>query len=371
MYSWWVHPLAVADGTALWTACVERRGRNVVYRTQGGSVDAAVLSGPVQADEHNAPALAVDPLQGTVIAAYARHNADHHIRVQAIDRATMVPGPQQTLTMGGPVTYAQLLHSGSTVHVLCRVAEETWRYRTSTWGGPWGPVKTLTKFTDLGKTYVTSRPDPSNPDLIHFAAAGHPLHSTLRKIRYFRADLSTGTVSRIGGTTIGNLNASGGPELADTVLDTVASPNSATSVRTLDLGVVAGQPAVAYVAWEPGDASVPPTYKVKRWNGSSWPIVDWSLAAGDVFGHTSGAHYHGGCALGEDGQTMLSSRLAGDWWLIEKWSWNGSGYSFVAELAKSRDKLIRPYAIRNGVGWLWQDAHYRSITGFYGDTVVS
>lgn len=372
MYSWWVNPLAVADGAYLWYACVERRGRNVVRRISGATVDMAVLSGPDQADEHNAPALAVDPVQSTVIAAYSRHNADEHIRVQHIDRDTMVPGPQATLTMGGPTTYAQVLHSNSTVHVLARVDEERWRYRTSTdWGASWAPAQTLTAFTGLGKTYVVTRADPADPDLVHCAAAGHPVHSTLRKIRYFQIRLSTGAVTRIGGTALGNLSDSGGPALPDTALDTVASPNSSTRLRTLDIGVINGQPAVAYVAWEPDNASVAPEYRIKRWNGSSWPVLDWGLESGPVFGHTTSAHYHGGVGIGEDGTTIRTSRKDGPNWVVEEWAWNGSGLSLVAELVRSTTRQIRPYPVRGGSDWLRQDCLYDGITRYYGDTVIS
>lgn len=369
MYSWWCHPLAVDDGTHLWVSGVDRRGVNVVHR--GG--DRVTLAGPHTADEHNAAALAVDPAQSTVLACYSRHIQDTHIRVQPIDRNTLALGSQQTLEMGGDVTYAQVLHRGATVHLLCRVevaGDRLWRYRTSAdWGQSWGPAKTLIGAAPGGgNAYLTTRVDPADSDLVHLAHYGHPQQS-YRDVGYARLDQATGAITTIGGTALGNLDDSGGPDIDPTDMDLPITPSSGYVVRLLDVGVVGGQPAIAYAVWNDVTLSLPPTYKIKRWSGTGWDTVPgWQLAAGDVFGHTPAAHYHGGVGIGED-SSLRTSRLDDGWWIIESWQWTGSTWTLDAEVARSRTRLLRPYPVRGG-GWLHQDCLYETFRRYYGDTVT-
>lgn len=373
MYSWWVRPLAVDDGTYLWLGTVDRRGANVVRRVDGSTVDQVTLSGPGEVDDHNAVALAVDPTQDSVICAYSRHNKDQHVRVQRVDRDTLAPEAQQQLGMGGTVSYAQLVHHSSTVHVLCRVSEQQWRYRSSTdWGETWGPAKVLMDGVpdSIGKSYITTRVDPADPALVHVAIAGHPTLSDLRKVHYGQLHLDTGDVTKVSGTVLGNLADSGGPELPPSDWDTVADPSSGSTVRTLDVGVIDGAPALAYAVW-PDNGSSEPIYRVKRRSATGWPIVDWSLPTGPVFGHTPTAHYHGGLSLGSDGATIRTSRKAGSDWVVEQWSWTGSTFTLDEEVSRSKIRRIRPHAVIGGSGWLHQDTYYEHYTRWYGDVVVS
>jgi hypothetical protein len=370
--SWWVNDLAVWADDQLWLSAVRRRGENEIHRVVGGVTSSVVLDGPTQADEHNAGALAVGPT--TMLVVYSRHNADPHFRVQHVDRTTLALGPQQILPMGGPVTYAQLLYTpgSSTVYALCRVAEDRWLYRISLdFGGTWGPPKVLFDGTGDGKLYVATRRDTDNPHIYHMVMAGHPLHSLVRKVRHAWINLATGEISKMSGATLGNLGDVGGPAITETAMDLVVAPSSAYRVRALDVARVSSQPAVAYVIWQPDDPNWAPLYKVKRWDGSSWGVLDWVLPAGPVFGHTSGAHYHGGVGLGENGTTMWTSRKDGVWWVAEKWARSGAGYVLAAELARSRDPLIRPYPVRGGDDEvLYQDGFYGSITRGYLDSVL-
>lgn len=380
-YSWWTRPLAVADTLAgdpvTWLSTVERGGKNTVTVINHATCAATRidLAGPSYPDEHNTGALAVDPLQTSVIVAYSRHNQDQHVRVQHIDRATLTAGTQQQVDMGGNVSYAQLLHSGDTVHLLCRRDQEEWVYRTSVdWGATWAPVQVLVDGSGLGQIYVTTRPDPTNPDVVHVAVTGHPNpgQSTLADVGYCQIDLSTGAVSKVGGGALGNLGDSGGPAIAPSALSAAITPSSSYRVRVFDVGVVAGEPAICYGVWKPSDSSYLPRYKVKRWTGSDWDSGSWSLYTGDVFGHNASAHYHGGGTLADDGSgTMRTSREDGGEWIVEQWAYAGGDWTLDAEVARSDRRLIRPEPARGATRWTHIDCAYHGYVYYYGDVVVS
>lgn len=370
MWSWWIHPLAVADGDVTWLGSVDRRGGNRVYRIDPTAPvhESVLLAGPVEADDHNAVAIALNPDRDRLIAAYSRHDEDPHLRIQHVDRTTLTLSPQQQLHMsGGDVTYAQLLHSGDTVHVLCRRGSQQWVYRTSfDWGATWEPVKVLVDGTGYGKTYITTRPDPADPDVVHLAVTGHPNSSSLTNVSYGRINLDTGAVTTISGGMLGNLADPGGPGILPTELSQAIVPSGTSRVRTLDLGLVDGEPAIAYAVWS---ATTDTRYKVKRWTGSEWDSGSWQLYSGKVFGGADATHYHGGAALGDNGQ-MVTSHHDGIHWMLQRWVWTASTWALLGEMARARTRLIRPYMVRGGTGFIYQDCLYDHFTQFYGDTVA-
>lgn len=367
--SWWVHPAAVGEGDVLWLGSVDRHGVNHVRRIDATTetVQVVELAGPATGDDHNGVALAVAP-DKPILAFYSRHQSDPHVRLQVIDRDDLTTGPQQQLHMGGAVSYAQVLTHGDVVYVFCRVSQTLWRYRRSPdWGQTWDEAQTLIDGTLVGQNYTVLRPDPNDPLKIRMFHYGHPNNSPYRDVGYGRVDLGTGSIHRIGGPVLGNLNDVGGPTLLPQVLDLAVSPSTAFTVRMLDVGTIEGNPAVAYAVWKPGISSYTPNYKLKRWNGSLWETASWSLDSGVPFGHS----YYGGVAIGNTGQ-LWTSREAGEEWIIEQWQYSSGSVTLVSELARARTKLVRPYAVRGTgpVDMIYQDNCYGNYRLFYGDTVV-
>lgn len=367
--SWWVHPLAVAEGDFLWLGSVDRRGANHVRRidTVNETVNLISLAGPSSSDDHNAVALAVVP-DKPILAFYSQHQKDAYVRLQAIDRASLAAGSQQQLHMGGAVSYAQVLTREDTVYLFCRVSQNLWRYRISVdWGQTWDEARTLIDGTLIGQNYAVLRPDPDDPLKIRLFHYGHPNNSSYRPVGYARLDLATGSIHHIGGTVLGNLNDVGGPTLLPQMLDLAINPSTGFTVRMLDIGTVEGAPAVAYAVWKPADATYAPRYRLKRWDGSSWDGIPWSLTSGVPFGHS----YYGGVAIGESGQLWTSREAVGEW-VIEQWQYSAGNVALIGELARARTKLVRPYAVRGtgSVPMIYQDNCYSSYTLFYGDTVV-
>lgn len=372
IYSWWVRPLAVADGDQTWVSGVDRRGHNVITCVADGKAERVQLGGATQADDHNAAALWRDPVQPRLLAAGSRHNKDAFVRLWTVDRETLAASSPQLLEMGGgPVSYAQLLHhsNNDVLHLLCRRAQDQWVYRTSLDGGDtWQPAKILFDGDGLGQVYLTTRPDPADPALVHIATVGHPSQAGLPNVGYGRLRLDTGAVTRLDGDLLGNLADPGGPAVAPAELDQAIVPSGNYRVRLLEVGVVDGQPAIAYVVWNTGNPDYLPAYKIKQWTGSAWATSDWSLPAGEIFGHTASAHYHGGVTVADDGG-LWTSRHDGTHWVLERWP---AGWAAPVEVARSKTRLIRPYAIPQPALFevVYQDCLYEHYTRYYSDLVV-
>jgi hypothetical protein len=348
IYSWWLHPVAVNDGDVTWVGSTgsgdpgvpERRNR--VWRVGSAGVSSVLLEGTTSPDDHNAAAVAVNPAQDWLIAFYARHNNDTFTRYQFVHRGTLAAGPLLTLDFGGSVTYNQVLQLGDTIHLIVRNATaDAWQYRTSTnWGDTWGATKTLVDFAGFGSSYVVAKPDPADPNTVHMAIGPHPPNTTLRSIHYGTIDLPSGQVRSHTGQVLGNLGATGGPGLPVDTFPAAVELTGTERARTLDVGVVDGQPAIAYAIWE-GEAG-DPTYRVRRWDGTAWMDVDWEVASGPEFGYLPNRRYLGGVVVGR-GDDLFSSRLDGGAWIVEHWTWNGNGFDLDQEVDRSGIRLIRPY----------------------------
>lgn len=376
IWSWWVRDLAVGDGTATWLSGVDRRGHIVLNRIAGGTVDRLEMPGATQADDHNAAALWVDPIQPRLLVAGSRHNKDSHVRLWTVDRDTLdVDGPVP-LEMGGAVSYAQILsHGSNTLHLLCRREMDQWVYRTSADAGlTWSQPRVFFDASGLGQVYVTTRVDPADPALVHFAAVGHPAQQGLPDVGYGRIRLDTGAVTTLAGVALGNLGSAGGPAVQPDELDQAVVPSGNYRVRLLEVGVVDGQPAIAYAVWNTANPDYAPNYKVKRWTGSQWDSGSWSLPAGQIFGHTPSAHYHGGVTFAANGN-LWTARHDGTDWLIEAHELAGNTWSAPVLVARRKTRLLRPYAVHNpvpgGPQMVYQDTFYEHYTRYYGDAEVS
>lgn len=373
IWSWWVQPVAVVDGARLWVGSITANGTNRLHRIVGETVDTVTLGGPESSDDHNGTAVALDPGRQQLLAFYARHNSDTHVRMRTVDRDSLVVGAEQQVDFSGNVTYAQVAIYKGSVWLWCRVGNTEWHYRRSgDWGNTWGPERTM--FVRVpgtgspGQIYMTLR---QSGETVHFATVGHPSSSTWHTIGHCQASLASGQVTLADGTVLGNLegqqdsesSTSVGPELTLDELGEVFDPPTGDSTRLLDVGVIGGRPAVAYATWtEPSD---PATYRVARW-GPGWSSDD-VVASGEPFGYLPEAKYLGGAIF--DGDDLITAREDAGTWRVERRP-QALNWDVDEELASSSTpKLIRPAAAAGRI--VWQRLHlYDSFTVYQADLEV-
>lgn len=374
-YSWWVGPLGVNIGNVTFIGSVTPDGVNRVDRFDWriGSRAFVELEGPHSADEHNATALAISATQANLIAFYPRHGEDTFIRYQFVDRTTMEAGPQLTLTFSNGISYAQVLQvpGTDTLHVFCRLSSTAWAYKTSTdWGQTWGSEKVLIDSSELtGVLYTMLKPDPDTTSIAHMVAYIRANSGTFHNLGYAQIDLATGAITTAAGGSIGDLDEAAGPDL-DLDNELTQAVTTSDNTRPLDIGVIDGRPAIGYALWV--GATGPPTYRVARYNGATWDDVA-VVASGEPFGHDPDARYVGGMAFGRDGEdgVLRTSRQTSDGeWVLERWLWNGTNFTLMEELARSTDRLIRPWTIQEAGAGIWMHelyTVYNGYTSFEGD----
>jgi hypothetical protein len=347
-YSWWIQPVAVNDGADTWVGGIARLGtvRVAKVRPTTGAVEFVEISRTGRPDDHNAPALAFDSAQPHLVVFYAGHNADSVVRYRTVNRTTLAVGPERQLAFSGPVTYAQVLRSGTRLALFTRVGSSTWRYRISDdFGGTWGPERAFMDATGYGQVYLVVKPVTGDADTNLLAFYGHPVNSTFRDVVFARLHLTSGTIERANGTAIGNLGMAGGPAFRPGDLEPVITPSSTYRVRLLDIGTVAGQPALSYAVWQgtTGQAQ----YKTKRYRAGVWSTPPWSLASGDPFGYDPATHYLGGAVIGRDDRlyTARKHNATGTWY-VERWRWSAGEDTYLLDQELARDAqqpLVRPY----------------------------
>lgn len=373
-YSWWVLPLAVNLDNVTFVGSVSADGINRVDRIDWatGARSSVTLDGPHSADEHNPTALAVSGTQDELIAFYPRHGEDSHIRYQFIDWTTMEAGAQQTLTFSAGISYAQVLQvpNSDTLHVFCRRGGSTWAYRTSTdWGASWGSEKVLIDSSELtGTLYTMLRPDPVTPTVAHMVSYIRANSGTFHDLCYARINLSTGAITTAAGGSIGDLDEASGPDL-DLDNELTRAVSTSDNTRPMDIGAIDGQPAIAYALWV-GDEGAP-TYRVARFNGSTWDDVA-VVASGEEFGHDPDARYIGGMAFGrtadEDGVLRTSRQTVPDpgEWVLEEWLWDGSAFGLTGEVARTPNEtpIIRPMTVHGDGRGIWMHEYVTSYLGF-------
>jgi hypothetical protein len=354
VYDWWAQSVSVNDGDFTWIGTIARGGTVRVAKTNPatGTYQWATLApaGEIAIDEHNTPALAYDDAKPYLIAFYTQHGTDNIMRYRTVDRDSLAVGPLKTLTFSAYITYAQVIHHGDRLMILTRVTASEWRYRLSDdFGDTWGDERILINGSGLGQMYSLIKPASDDGDLNHLVFYGHPISSTFRNVVYAQIHLQSGEVTRMDGTVIGNINDPDGPSLLPDQMQAAITPGTGWKVRLLDVGMVAGKPAITYAVWNAAvDEAGPATYKVKMYHdNNTWTTPSWVAAAGGVIGYDPAIHYVGGTALGPNG-LLYSVRNSGTTWIFEKWQWNGTTFVFVNEIARdSTQKLARPYVPLN------------------------
>lgn len=351
IYSWWLHPVAVGDGDHTWVGSIgegdfggaeEPLNRVSRISCSTGEVTAATLEGLSGPDDHNGVAIALDPTQDQLIAFYARHGNDAFVRYQFVDRSSVLAGSLQTLSFTDTVTYVQLLRHAGTLWVITRAGgadNGRWEFRsTSDWGQTWTDAATLVDHSGAGPFYVSARPDPSNPRIVHLFTEERVGWT----VGYAQLDLGTGQITLSDGTVIGDLGAAGGPALVPSDFETVAAAPAEQRLRLLDGGVVDGRPAVAYALF-PDTGTAGGSYLTARRSASGWQSQGVLVASGDPF-QPHARRYLGGVVFGTDDQLWTSREDAGEW-VVEQWSWTGSGWTLDFEVDRSTTITVRPYAV--------------------------
>ena len=353
MSSWWVSPKAV-----------ECNGRvNVSGVTSGGAVrvDSVAVDDhtdvttrllmTAESDDHNAAALVI-PTDKPPIVFYARHNQDNYLRYRpgtTIGDITSLVSPDVTITLSGPVTYAQAWRRPGTdeIHAFAR---ESLRYWVYVWSDDWFATNEAPRRAfDFGASqqgYIGTVPIAADPSRLRVALTGHPTSSTFHDIYYCEIDLETGDIINQADTTLGNLRDGTNLPLAVTSLDKIVDTDTAGghNCRLFDVGD-GPEPEVAYADWTSDTNTI---YYRTVYSGGSWaasPIV----AAGVTFGYYANIHYNGGVMFPHDtpGDTVYLSREAAGIWTVEKRVYNGSVWQLTRTLASGASKFVRPQPIVN------------------------
>lgn len=335
IYTWWTVPLAQELDDTIHVGGVEQEGFTVIQTLDGSRFE--LDSG--SRDDHRNPALLV-PSDAAPIAFYTRHNADQLLRYRigttAGDVSTL--GSEQTINVGGTVSYTQIWRVGDELWVATRIDDDSWYlWYSDDYGSTWDSGTNL--LTESSRCYITSAQTDST---VRCAAAKGPAAGD-NKVYYFEVNLATGSITKADGTVIGNLDGTGLP-FDFTDLDT-AYTGAENRTRLFAISDRPSGAEIAVANWPSTDAD-DATYVYVEWNGSSW-VSDNVVAAGTRFGYTSDANYLGGMAFlpGTTGSSVYLARESSSVWTVEHWEDDG-GWGMVETFATSTaQKLIRPWPL--------------------------
>lgn len=352
IWSWWIHPLAVADGDA---ALVGGLGSGVVkvWRVEPDRTLEASWPAVGVDDDHNAPAIAVHP-QHPALVFYTGHNYDNQVRWRTIDRDMNVSG-EQVLTAPGNTTYVQPVTYGDTVALFTRVNRCSWYAITSNdWGTTWGDwVKVVDDCDAGGLIYLTTAPSSLGPEFYRIAIYGHPSLSEWREIDTGLLDMDTGRITRVhGGKPVGYIFSGRNLPVERGDLFTAYTPPDGTITRLLDVGESPdGDPLVAFATWDDWDVEGTGKYRTARYDGDDWVVSNSLPATGSPFQDRDGntkRGYVGGMTITDTGDVVLSREveIAGgaSQWRLERYR-IGTGWELQAA-EQYFTPLVRPYAVR-------------------------
>ena len=370
--SWWVRPSVV------YIASLDRTYFGNVSATGGimlGYVDHANMSTAkvelhdfTTPDDHDTPAIAVpDILADGLLVFFADHSNEQYLRFRKVDTDLAPMAAVQTIDFGvdNQVSYAQVFIHDGVLTVFCRVGiggsnEHYFFVRSDDWGATWtAPVQVF----DFGldeHCYMLGKQRDDDPSIVDFALWGHPEQSTLANVWIGQLDLDTDAITS-DGVTVGNLDGTDLPvPLAD--LDIAYAPATGRRGRLHDIIWTGSALRLAMSDWATA-TDVAEYYIVDGGN------LTELVAAGDIFGHTSAAHYHGGMAFVPNG--VVLAREADGMWHVEEWKASG-GWTLNRVLDRSvTTPLVRPRAVAGDDGApfdvFWHEiVQYAAYTNFKG-----
>lgn len=355
MSSWWCTPKAVEMGGRVYVSSVKSTGANRVISvdlSDPSDIDTFTLM-TNESDDHNAAALLI-PTDKPPLVFYARHNQDTLLRYRkgtVIGDITSL-GAQQTISLAGQTTYAQLWRRPGTdeVHVWTRErvsgAPRYWRNAYSTdYASTWSTPRRVFDFGGSQQGYIGTVPIAADPDRLRVALTGHPTSSTFHDIYYCEVDMDSGDVTLRDGTVMGNIKSGTSLPISVSTLDKVVDTDTAGghNARLFDIGD-GPAPEVFYGDWT-SDANM--IYYRSTWDGAAWAITS-VVAAGVTFGYFANIHYNGGIMVPRDspGDVCYLSRESAGTWSIEKWEFSGS-WSLAQVLQSGTEKVVRPQPIQD------------------------
>lgn len=387
IWSWWGHDQSVVDVDGTWTGTVARRGTVRLHHLGDDGTVTEVRLGTVRPDDHTTPGLALDREQPELLAFWTGHGRTSSVMLRRVDRASRTAGPVVELPMPGRTTYTQVVSYGERVVLVTR-ASGYWVYTVSEdWGRSWDtPRRLFDNVTLSTRVYVVLKQHPTVPGRAQLAVYGHPTIATpYRYTDYAEVDLRTGVVASsfvasppdpgtgvIEATPEGHygnlLDDESGPALLPGTLPHAISPSGDHRVRLLDVGVMAGRPAMAYAVWR--GATGPARYKVKVLGVDGvWRNDAVDVPTGVPFGYSPATKYLGGMVLAGDDSVVLSRERTGRWYLERHrtdgtWTRIGGG---------GRQPLARPYVPRGappGTFVVQKLLRYASFTDYDSDLLL-
>src|SRR5690625_411983 len=194
--SWWVYPLATHRDGNTYVGYTDNKGGVWILRNKLNKTEKyRVISNEI--DDHNAPAIAILP-DNRIAVFYSRHNIDHFLRY----RVSATPfeldfGYEQTINLGGNVTYAQICISREELYVFTRVGSSTWRILVA--DGELSGFHTNKEFVNFGtgnQGYLKIKRNPET-DLIRIAFGGHPTIGNIHDIFYCYLQTNRGNYRRV------------------------------------------------------------------------------------------------------------------------------------------------------------------------------
>lgn len=304
-WCWFQDPRAVYLDGRTYAGWVDDAGYVVIARIGSGTLERvriARLGTRVYHDDHDAPALLVQP-DGRVTAFYSAHSGPHMFARTTLEpRAIGTWGPQEALPPnpggGGSFTYpnpAYLSSEGRTYLFYRGGGEPTFTTRDA--NGAWSPARLL---IDEPGAVPYLKVASNGRDTIYFAFTdGHP-RNFVTSI-YF-AEYRQGVLSRADGSPIAPIGSAPiRPQQAERVFQASAAGGRAW-VDDVAVGP-RGEPVVLYTTF-PFTARAR-EYHYAAWDGRRWQVHDLGPGGSTITGVAAERFYSGGIDLDHNDPSVV------------------------------------------------------------------
>lgn len=346
--SWWTEPRSQVFGGKTFVAGVSQIGEVTIGTLDETSTTSKkrIVGQLARDDDHSGPAILM-PADKPPIVMWNNHSTDKvlffRIGTEAGNLDTL--GPVRTITISASdnkIAYNQLHRVGTTdeLWVITRVQTTQWRIRRSLdYGLTWlsGNEVTLFDFGGTNQGYMTTTRMPDGVTL-RCAIYGHPTLSTFHDIYFCNINMSTGAVTKLDGTVMGNIKTNTSLPIDVTTLDLVYAVGGGEGSRLFDVSS-GTNPEVSFATWTSDTNS---TYKYARWTGSAWVVKD-VIAAGLSFGLPATTHYLGGSHFKHGSTTMGElwvCREASNTWRISKFVTTNGGDTWTETVISTSSDLV-------------------------------
>ena len=326
--------------------------------------------GHLRHDDHDAPAILVEPDKRLTVFFSGHNGADMYYRSTLRPEDISAWGPLQHVpsnvkgSLGFTYPNPVLLPSeDNKVYLFWRGGNWSADYATRTLDGRWSRAHALIRVSGQ-RPYV--KVDSNGRDEIVFAFTnGHP-RNVLTSIYY--AAYRAGSLWTAGGRWIARMGSGPiAPEQADVVYDA-----QATKVPAWVWDVALrpnGNPVIVYATFPSNSHH---EYWYAAWTGSRWISHFLTVGGGSISPGTIEYEYSGGIALDHsDPSIVYLSRQVPGGWEIERWTTDDGGFHWSHTVVVPADgtQNVRPIVPR---GWdhgpmslLWLHGHYGSYTDYH------